>query len=134
MSAVALWCPTFPASDRVPFLDNRSIIELDTLPEHLLVIGGSYVGLEFTQMYRRFGSQVTIVEKGPRLLGREDDDVSQAICEILEREQIAVRLNATCIRFEPRGDQVAVGLVAKTGHPRSVGSHVLLAEGGARHR
>jgi pyruvate/2-oxoglutarate dehydrogenase complex dihydrolipoamide dehydrogenase (E3) component len=121
--------PNLPGVDQIPFLDNRSIIELDTLPRHLVVIGGSYVGLEFAQMYRRFGSQVTIVEKGPRLIGREDDEVSESIREILEREQITVRLNATCIRFEPRGDQIAVGLDCHDGSPEVVGSHVLLAVG-----
>ena len=79
---------------------------MDFLPRHLIVVGGSYVGLEFGQMFRRFGSEVTIIEMGPRLVQREDEDVSAAIQEILEREGITVRLNAKCIAFSKRGEEI----------------------------
>ena len=84
--------PELPGIDRVATLTNTSILELDTLPRHLVVVGGSYIGLEFAQMYRRFGAQVTVVEMAPRLIAREDEDVSAAIKQILEAEGIAVHL------------------------------------------
>ena len=121
--------PDMPGIDRVPYLTNTSILELDVLPRHLVVIGGSYIGLEFAQMYRRFGSEVTVIEKGPRLIQREDEDVSAAIRAILEAEGIHVRTGAECIRFEPRGQEVAVGVDCTAGAPEIVGSHVLLAVG-----
>jgi pyruvate/2-oxoglutarate dehydrogenase complex dihydrolipoamide dehydrogenase (E3) component len=121
--------PDMPGIDRVAALTNTSILELDVLPQHLVVIGGSYVGLEFAQMYRRFGAQVTVVEMAPRLIAREDEDVSAAIKDILEAEGVAVRLGAECIRFEPRGAEIAVGLECASGPPEVVGSHVLLAVG-----
>ena len=121
--------PNLPGIDRVATLTNTSILALDTLPEHLVVVGGSYVGLEFAQMYRRFGAAVTVVERSPRLLGHEDEDVSAAIREILEAEGIAVRLNAECIRFEPRGAEISVGVDCASGAPVVTGSHVLLAMG-----
>jgi len=93
------------------------------------VVGGSYIGLEFAQMYRRFGAQVTIVEKGPRLIAREDEDVSEAIRDILAAEGIAIRTNATCIGFKPHADGVAVDVDCTSGDPFVVGSHVLLAVG-----
>ena len=89
--------PPMPGLDQVPSLTNSSIMNVDFLPEHLIIIGGSYIGLEFAQMYRRFGSRVTVVEKAPRLIAREDEDVSNAIREILEAEGIQIRLNAECI-------------------------------------
>jgi pyruvate/2-oxoglutarate dehydrogenase complex dihydrolipoamide dehydrogenase (E3) component len=121
--------PALPGIDRVATLTNTSILELDTLPRHLVVIGGSYVGLEFAQMYRRFGSAVTVVEKAPRLIPREDEDVSAAVRDILEAEGIAVRVAAECIRFEPRSAEIAVGVDCVSGAPEIVGSHVLLAMG-----
>ena len=105
------------------------MMEVDFLPEHLVVVGGSYVGLEFAQMYRRFGSRVTIVEMGPRLIAREDEDVSTAVREILEAEGIQVRTGAECIRLESRGREVALRLECGEGEPQVVGSHVLLATG-----
>jgi pyruvate/2-oxoglutarate dehydrogenase complex dihydrolipoamide dehydrogenase (E3) component len=96
--------PALPGVERVPYLTNTSLLKLEVLPRHLVVVGGSYVGLEFAQMYRRFGSEVTVVEKSSRLLAREDEDVSDAIREILEGEGIAIRTDAECIRFEPRGN------------------------------
>src|SRR5256885_4150046 len=83
--------PPIPGLEKVPTLDNVSMMEVDAVPEHLVIIGGSYIGLEFAQMYRRFGAAVTVVEKGPRLIAREDEDVSEEIRAILEREGIAIR-------------------------------------------
>ena len=122
--------PDMPGIEEVPYLTNSSILELEVLPRHLLVIGGSYVGLEFAQMYRRFGSDVTVIEKGPRLVFHEDEDISLAIRGILESEGIAIRTEAECIRLmSSLGGDVAVGLDCKTGPPEVVGSHVLLAVG-----
>ncbi|HEV7308998.1 FAD-containing oxidoreductase [Ensifer sp.] len=121
--------PDFPGVADVPYLTNVSIMDLDTLPRHLIVVGGSYIGLEFAQMFRRFGSEVTVIEKGPRLIGREDTDVSDAILAILEKEGINFRLNAECIRFAKRGDDVAAGVDCTAGAPEIVGSHLLLATG-----
>ncbi len=121
--------PDMPGVDLVSYLTNTSILELDTLPRHLVIVGGSYIGLEFAQIYRRFGSAVTVVEKGPRLIQREDDDVSASVKAILEAEGIAIRLNAECIRFNPRGADIGVGVDCMTGDPEILGSHVLLAVG-----
>jgi len=121
--------PDLPGVDRVTTLDNTSILQLDTLPKHLVIIGGSYIGLEFAQMYRRFGTQVTIVEMAPRLISREDENTSAVIREILEAEGVALRVGAECIRFEPHGDDIAVGLECASGPPEVIGSHVLLAVG-----
>ena len=123
------YVPAMPGIKDVPFLTNSSIMDVDLLPEHLVIVGGSYVGLEFGQMYRRFGSEVTIVEKGPRLIGREDEDVSQAVREILESEGIRVRLNAKCISLAKRGSRIGVGVKCDEGSPEALGSHVLLAVG-----
>jgi pyruvate/2-oxoglutarate dehydrogenase complex dihydrolipoamide dehydrogenase (E3) component len=121
--------PDLPGVDRVATLTNTTILALDTLPRHLVVVGGSYIGLEFAQMYRRFGSAVTVVEKARRLIPREDDDISAAVKDILEGEGIAVRLGAECIRFEPRGAEIGVGVDCTSGAPEILGSHVLLAVG-----
>jgi len=121
--------PDFPGVHDVAWLNNTSIVALDVLPRHLVVVGGSYIGLEFAQMYRRFGAQVTVVEKGPRLIGREDEEVSEAVREILEGEGIAVRTSAECISFKPHAEGVEVGVDCKSGEPTVVGSHVLLAVG-----
>ena len=121
--------PEMPGIDDVSFLNNSSMMEVDFLPEHLVIVGGSYVGLEFGQMYRRFGSEVTIVEMGPRLIGREDEDVSQAVREILETEGIQIRLNAKCISLAKRDRGVAVHVDCEDGPPDVLGTHVLLAVG-----
>ncbi|WDZ81248.1 FAD-containing oxidoreductase (plasmid) [Ensifer adhaerens] len=121
--------PDFPGVEDVPYLTNVSIMDLDTLPRHLVVVGGSYIGLEFAQMFRRFGSEVTVIEKGPRIIGREDADVSDAILAILEKEGIKFRLNAECIRFAKRGDDVVAGVDCTAGAPEINGSHLLLATG-----
>jgi pyruvate/2-oxoglutarate dehydrogenase complex dihydrolipoamide dehydrogenase (E3) component len=118
-----------PGAGDVPFLNNSSIMNLNVLPRHLIVIGGSYIGLEFGQMFRRFGSEVTVIEMGPRLIGREDDDVSAAIHDILMNEGIAVRLNAKCIRLSKSGDEVCAGVDCTNGAPEIHGSHLLLAVG-----
>jgi pyruvate/2-oxoglutarate dehydrogenase complex dihydrolipoamide dehydrogenase (E3) component len=121
--------PPMPGLDQVPYLTNSTMMEVDFLPEHLIIIGGSYIGLEFGQMYRRFGSNVTIVEKGPRLIAREDEDISKAIQEILEREGILLRLNAECMTAHKEGDRIAVGLDCAEASRQVVGSHLLLAVG-----
>ncbi len=123
--------PKIPGLDAVPYLTNVSIMEVDFVPEHLLVVGGSYVGLEFAQMYRRFGARVTVIEMGARLISREDEDVSAEIKKILEDEGIEVRLNAECLSASKEGGGVALGLGCKEGAPRASGSHLLLAVGRA---
>ena len=100
--------PDIPGLENVEYLTNSSMMDVDFLPEHLIVIGGSYIGLEFGQMYRRFGSRVTIVGRGDRLIARDDEDVSAAVKEILENEGVDVRLNASCTSVEMRGNQVAL--------------------------
>jgi len=121
--------PPMPGLDQIPYLTNSSMMGIDFLPRHLVIIGGSYVGLEFGQMYRRFGSEVTIVEKAPRLASREDEDVSAGIKDILEKEGIHMRLNANCLAFERRGEDVAARVDCTEGAPEVIGSHVLLAIG-----
>jgi pyruvate/2-oxoglutarate dehydrogenase complex dihydrolipoamide dehydrogenase (E3) component len=121
--------PPFPGIHDVPFFTNSSMVDVDFLPEHLVIVGGSYIGLEFGQMYRRFGSQVTIVEMGPRLIGREDEDVSEAVRKIVELEGIQIRLNAKCISLAKRDSGIAVRMECTEGSPEVVGTHVLLAVG-----
>jgi pyruvate/2-oxoglutarate dehydrogenase complex dihydrolipoamide dehydrogenase (E3) component len=121
--------PPMPGLDQVDYLTNTGMMAVDRLPAHLVIIGGSYVGLEFAQMYRRFGAQVTVVEMGPRLIGREDPEVSDAVREILEAEGITVRLNAECISFASCTEGVRVHVSCQDGAPQVVGSHVLLAIG-----
>ncbi|GEP53847.1 FAD-containing oxidoreductase [Reyranella soli] len=115
--------------DQVPFLTNSSMMDVDFVPRHLLIVGGSYIGLEFGQMYRRFGSEVTIVEMGPRLIGREDEDVSVAVAAFLSREGISVRTGAKCLRAAKRGDEIVIGLDCIEGAPEVAGSHLLVAIG-----
>ena len=121
--------PEMPGIHDVPFLTNSSLMDIDFLPEHFIIVGGSYVGLEFAQIYRRLGSEVTIVEMGPRLIGREDEDVSQAVKEILEAEGIHIRLNAKCISLAKHDGGVTVGITCEEGPPEVMGTHVLLAVG-----
>jgi pyruvate/2-oxoglutarate dehydrogenase complex dihydrolipoamide dehydrogenase (E3) component len=102
--------PDIPGLAEVPYLTNSSLMDCEVLPRHLVIVGGSYIGLEIGQMYRRFGSEVTIVEKGDRLIAREDPDVSDAIREILEGEGVRVRLNADCIRVARHADGIEVGV------------------------
>ena len=121
--------PDMPGIAEIPYFNNSTIMHVDFLPEHLVIVGGSYIGLEFAQMYRRFGSKVTVIEMGPRLIGREDDDVSAAIQAILEAEGIAFRLNAKCVALARGGDGVVVNISCDE-EPREIaGTHVLLAVG-----
>jgi len=119
--------PDLPGLDKVSYLTNTTMLELDILPRHLVIVGGSYIGLEFAQMYRRFGAEVTVIERGPRLISREDEDISAAVKSILENEGIAVRLDADDIAFAPRGSDIAV--TVRKAEPEIVGSHLLLAIG-----
>jgi len=121
--------PPMPGLDQVPYLTNSSMMDVDFLPEHLIIIGGSYIGLEFGQMYRRFGAKVTIIEKGARLIAREDEDVSNAIQEILQSEGIQIRLNAECISARREGERIVVGLDCAEASRQVAGSHLLLAVG-----
>ncbi len=121
--------PDIPSLKDVPFLTNSSMMELDRVPEHLVIIGGSYIGLEFAQMYRRFGSKVTVVEKSEHLLTREDDDIAAEIRAILEREGVVIRTGAECMALEKRGERIVVGLECRNGEPIAEGSHLLLAVG-----
>ncbi len=121
--------PKMPGLESVPYLTNVTMMALDFVPEHLLVVGGSYIGLEFGQMLRRFGARVTVVEMGPRLIGREDEDVSQTVKEILEAEGIGVRLDAECLSVRKEADGLSIGVNCKDGAERERGSHLLLAVG-----
>jgi pyruvate/2-oxoglutarate dehydrogenase complex dihydrolipoamide dehydrogenase (E3) component len=121
--------PPLKGFDQVPYLTNSTMMEVDYLPEHLIVVGGSYIGLEFGQMYRRFGSEVTIVEKGPRLIGREDDDVSQGVLDILRNDGVKAETGAECMKIEKRGGRIAVQLDCAGGAREVVGSHLLVAVG-----
>ena len=121
--------PDMPGLADIPFLTNTSMMEIDFIPPHLIIIGGSYIGLEFAQMYRRFGSRVTVLEKGPRLIAREDEEISTAIQAILEVEGIEIRLNAECLRVEKHAEGVAVGLSCEGTSREVTGSHLLLAVG-----
>ncbi|MBL4711228.1 MAG: FAD-containing oxidoreductase [Gammaproteobacteria bacterium] len=121
--------PDFSGLDNIDYLTNENIMELDYLPEHLIIIGGSYIGLEFAQMYRRFGSKVTVIEKSATIIQREDEDVSNTILQVLEREGVEFRLNAECISPEKQGDEVVVKLDCEQGSREVRGSHLLLAVG-----
>lgn len=121
--------PDMPGIDEVPYLTNTEMVAIEALPRHLVVVGGSYIGLEFAQMYRRFGADVTIIERSERLIAREDIDISQAVREILEAEGITVRTGADCIGFSRHEDGVAVTISCKENTPPLVGSHVLMAVG-----
>ena len=121
--------PRIPGLDQVPYLTNSSMMHLDSLPKHLIIVGGGYIGLEFGQMFRRFGSAVTIIASGPRLVVREDEDVSAAILDILEREGVEVRLGTKCKSFARQGDEIAIGLDAAGASAEIRGSHVLIAIG-----
>src|SRR5207249_1630048 len=121
--------PRLPGVEQIEYLTNSSMMQLDFVPRHLIVVGGSYVGLEFGQMLRRFGSEVTIIEMAERLIHREDDDVSATVQDILEREGVVVRLNATCIGFAKRGGDIVAHVDCAQGAREVTGTHVLLAVG-----
>jgi pyruvate/2-oxoglutarate dehydrogenase complex dihydrolipoamide dehydrogenase (E3) component len=122
--------PAMPGLDQVDALDNRSALELDRVPEHLVVVGGSYIGLEFAQIFRRFGAQVTVCEMGPRIIGREDEEVSAAVQRVLEAEGITIRTGAQCLSVAREGASgVRVQTSCESGEPDVIGSHLLLAVG-----
>jgi pyruvate/2-oxoglutarate dehydrogenase complex dihydrolipoamide dehydrogenase (E3) component len=121
--------PEMPGLDKVEYFTNSTLLGSDVLPKHLIVVGGSYIGLEFAQVYRRFGSEVTVIEMSKRLVPREDEDVSAAIKDILEREGIGIRLNAECLSVGKRGDDITAKVECREGEPEVVGSHLLLAVG-----
>jgi len=121
--------PPMPGISEVPYLTNSPMMDVDFLPRHLIIVGGSYIGLEFGQMYRRFGSRVTIIEMAPQLVRHEDEDVSAAIKDIVEREGVEVRLNAECISLAKRGDEIVAKVDCTDGAPEIAGSHLLLAVG-----
>jgi pyruvate/2-oxoglutarate dehydrogenase complex dihydrolipoamide dehydrogenase (E3) component len=121
--------PPIRGLDQVSYLTNSSMMDVDFLPPHLIVLGGSYVGLEFAQTYRRFGSEVTVVELGPHLIAREDEDVSRAVAEILKDENIDVRLNSKVVAVGKHGNDIAVTIESGGAESRIVGSHLLLAIG-----
>jgi pyruvate/2-oxoglutarate dehydrogenase complex dihydrolipoamide dehydrogenase (E3) component len=121
--------PPIPGTDQVPYLTNSSMMHLDSLPKHLVILGGSYIGLEFGQMFRRFGSGVTMIETGPRLIPREDEDVSAAILDILQREGIQVHLGTKCKSFAKQGDEIVASVETAGASSEIRGSHVLIATG-----
>jgi pyruvate/2-oxoglutarate dehydrogenase complex dihydrolipoamide dehydrogenase (E3) component len=121
--------PDMPGIKDVPVMTNSDMMRIDFIPEHLLIVGGSYIGLEFAQMYRRFGSQVTVVEKAPKLLGREDDDVAAEIRAILERSGVQIRTGAECMALKKKGERVSIEMECKSGAPVAEGSHLLMAVG-----
>jgi pyruvate/2-oxoglutarate dehydrogenase complex dihydrolipoamide dehydrogenase (E3) component len=122
--------PFMPGVANTPYLTNSTLLDLDTVPRHLIIVGGGYVGQEFGQIFRRFGSDVTIIERASRLIAHEDEDVSAEVQAILEHEGVEVQLNATCIELTRRGDEkVGVRLDCTEGTPDVSGSHLLLAMG-----
>jgi len=121
--------PALPGIGEVPFLTNSSMMQVDAVPPHLVIVGGSYVGLEFGQMFRRFGSEVTIIEMGSRLVQREDPEISSAIQELLVREGIRIRVNARCVRLGGRAGAIVAHVDCEDGTPAVEGTHLLLAVG-----
>jgi pyruvate/2-oxoglutarate dehydrogenase complex dihydrolipoamide dehydrogenase (E3) component len=121
--------PDMPGVGDVPVLTNSTILDLDVLPEHLVIVGGSYIGLEFAQVFRRFGSRVTVIERGERLISREDEDVSTSLQQVLEAEGVAFRLNANCIGFQRGAAGPSVHVDCTRGAPSVEASHVLMAVG-----
>jgi pyruvate/2-oxoglutarate dehydrogenase complex dihydrolipoamide dehydrogenase (E3) component len=121
--------PEMPGVDEVPFLTNSGMMDVASLPHHLAIVGGSYIGLEFAQMYRRFGSEVTVIEKGERLIAREDPDVSEEVQRVLAEEGVQFRLKSECISFARRRGGVSVGLECRSREKQVKATHVLLAVG-----
>ena len=121
--------PDFATADDLGAMTSTDIMEQSTLPPHLIIVGGSYIGLEFGQIYRRFGSEVTVIQRGDRLIPRDDPDVSEAVREFLEKEGVHVRLHAECMTAERRGDEIAVRVDCSKNPSDVVGSHLLLAVG-----
>src|SRR5438132_1639915 len=121
--------PPIPGLDQVPYLTNSSMMDVDFLPPHLIVLGGSYIGLEFAQVYRRFGSEVTVIELAPRLIAREDEDVSSAVAEFLKEEGIDVRVDSKVVGLGRRGANIEVKIESHGQTSEIVGTHLLLAIG-----
>jgi pyruvate/2-oxoglutarate dehydrogenase complex dihydrolipoamide dehydrogenase (E3) component len=121
--------PFIPGLDHAPYLTNSSMMEVDFLPEHLVILGGSYVGLEFAQMFRRFGSEVTVIEAAPRLIAREDEDASRAVADFLQREGIRLALNSSAIEIEQGGKRVGVKVRSGEQVSHIGGTHLLVAIG-----
>jgi pyruvate/2-oxoglutarate dehydrogenase complex dihydrolipoamide dehydrogenase (E3) component len=121
--------PPIPGLDQVPYLTNSSMMEIDVLPAHLVILGGSYIGLEFAQVFRRFGSEVTVIEFGPRLISREDEDVSQAIAGFLKEEGIDVRLDSKMIGVEKQRNSIAAKIESTGRISQIAGTHLLVAIG-----
>jgi pyruvate/2-oxoglutarate dehydrogenase complex dihydrolipoamide dehydrogenase (E3) component len=121
--------PPIPGLDRIPYLTNSSMMDIDFLPPHLIILGGSYVGLEFAQVYRRFGSEVTVIELAPRLIPREDEDVSQTVADFLKDEGIVVRVDSKVVGVEKQGNSIGVKVESAGKISQVVGTHVLVAIG-----
>ena len=121
--------PSIPGLDQVPYLTNSSMMDVDFLPPHLIVLGGNYIGLEFAQVYRRFGSKVTVIELAPRLIAREDEDVSSAVAKFLKEEGVDVRVDSKLVGVEKRGNRIAVKVESTGKISQVVGTHVLVAIG-----
>jgi pyruvate/2-oxoglutarate dehydrogenase complex dihydrolipoamide dehydrogenase (E3) component len=121
--------PSIPGLDQVPYLTNSSMLDVDFLPSQLIILGGSYIGLEFAQMYRRFGSEVTVIELAPRLIAREDKDVSSAVAEFLTEEGIDVRVDSKVVGVERQGNRIAVKIESAGRISQVVGTHLLVAIG-----
>jgi pyruvate/2-oxoglutarate dehydrogenase complex dihydrolipoamide dehydrogenase (E3) component len=121
--------PPIAGLEHVPYLTNSSMMDIDFLPAHLIILGGSYVGLEFAQVYRRFGSEVTVIELAPRLIAREDADVSQAVADFLKEEGIDVRVGSKVVGVEKRGNAIAVKVESAGAVSQVAGTHVLVAIG-----
>lgn len=121
--------PAIPGLDAVDYMTNSSILELEEAPTRLLVVGGSYIGLEFAQIFRRLGAEVTVIEMSPRIIPREDEEVSAAVQQFLEEEGIRFRLSAECLAFEKRGAEIAATVGCASGAPVETGTHLLLAVG-----
>jgi pyruvate/2-oxoglutarate dehydrogenase complex dihydrolipoamide dehydrogenase (E3) component len=121
--------PPIPGLDQVPYFTNSSMMDVDFLPSHLIVLGGSYIGLEFAQVYRRFGSEVTVIELAPRLIAREDEEVSHAVADFLVEEGVDVRLDSRVVGVENHGNGIAVKVESAGKISQVVGTHALVAIG-----
>jgi len=121
--------PDIPGLDQVDYFTNSTMLDVDFVPPHLVIIGGSYIGLELAQVYRRFGSRVTVIEMAPRLIAREDEDVSSAVAEIMRGEGIDIRLSVHGLKVAKRGKEIVVSLDSESGGSEVVGSHILIAVG-----
>ncbi|WED43542.1 FAD-containing oxidoreductase [Legionella cardiaca] len=121
--------PPMDGLDQINFLTNSSILQLDTVPEHLIIVGGSYIGLEFAQIFRRFGAKVTIIEKASRLIAREDADVCDTVLEIMQDSGIDVRLDTNCLSFSASARGITAHVGCNNNKTTVDGSHVLIAIG-----